>query len=448
MYCLKRIAAKFTAGVALLLTLSLQPYLMASSKCESKSHRCSIGCGESTDSSRCCEKVCSSNAYVQEGCIFVPDRTETIIDPSTCSPTPEYVPGANLYYRVQGEGHENSPTIVFIPPIEGTSDVWRCQQEEFSKCYRTIAIDLRGTGRSDVTSPYSIHYTHQLFANDIYAMLQDPALNVTQNIVLVGNAVGGSIGIVYATLHPSQVKKLVLVNSSPGLYVVNDCAVDPACDPSIACGGDASCCNPSNCQPICWPYPAYTMSQIYDNLNTVECQDEFCYETCVYPGCDDCFRQTAYNYFSWNLPLTVFNEDCKCGPLANAQAQGAQAATQLVVNGVWQNIIFNTLTQDLRPLLPYVRAKTLVCIGTLDAQVPNGAGIFLNNHIKHSKLAKFEGKGNELEVTAYKQFNKVLDKFITSKEFPCFVDVPDRGCCVCPLVKPEPFIPSCAQDVQ
>ncbi len=430
MDCLK----SFAAGLALLFAVSFSTSLAASSKHECK---CTIECGE--HSSQCC-KVCSSNAFVQEGCIFVPDRYESLFDPNTCSASTEFVPGANLYYRLQGEGDEHSPTIVFIPPLEGTSDAWRCQQEEFSKCYRTIAIDLRGTGRSEATDPNSIHYTHQLFANDIFAMLQDPALNVTKNIVLVGNAVGGSIGIVYATTYPSQVSKLVLINSSPGLYVVSDCAVDPTCDPSIPCNTSGACCDIANCQPICWPYPAFTYSSLISQFDLMGCEDEYCFATSVGDLFDECINQTAYNYFRWNLPLTVFNEPCQ-KDLGNAEDQGAQAATQLVFNGVFQNIIFNALTQDLRPLLPLIRAKTLICIGTIDEQIPNGAGIFLNHHIKHSKLAKFNGKGNELEITAYKQFNNVLQRFITAKEFPCFIDVPDRGCCVCPLVKPEPFIP-------
>lgn len=432
MNSLKSYVACFSWFVAL--ALSFTASLAAESH---KSHRrCSIECSEC--SSHPCKKVCNAGAYVQEGCVFVPDRVETVTDPTSCLPVQVTVPGANLYYRQQGEGCRNSPTIVFIPPLLGTSDAWRCQQAEFSKCFRTIAVDLRGTGRSEATDPESIQYTHQLFANDIYAMLQDPSINVTGKVILVGNALGGSIGLVYATSYPSQVAKLVMVNSGPGLYVVNDCAVDPSCDPTIPCTTGGSCCDLNNCQSTCWPYPSFTNSQLEENFDIIGCSFEYCYGTCG--DCPSCEFQPLINYFSWLIPLSIFNEPCQPA-LANVQAQAVQAAVQVALNDVYENILYYAMSQDLRPYLSSVRVPTLICIGTIDQLVPNGAGLYLNKHIKHSRLVQFQGKGNEPQVTAYKQFNKVLDRFIQSKDFPCFTNIPDKGCCICPLIVPEPFIP-------
>ena len=347
-----------------------------SSKHQSRKH-CSIGCSQcssSSSSSNLCKKVCKSHSPVREGCIFVPERTETVIDPSTCLPISEIVPGANLYYREQGRCYHGKPTIIFVPPLAGTSDVWHCQQAELSKCYRTIAVDLRGTGRSDVTDPSTIQYTHQLFANDIHAMLQDPTLDVDKNIIFVGNAMGGSIGIVYATTYPGEVAKLVMINSGPGLYLVNNCAVSPTCDPSFACTAPNSCCDLNGCVPICWPFPIFTATSLSNEQTITSCTIESCLAS---PGGDPdiCIPQSISNFYAWDVPLTIFNEACQPA-LANVQAQTVQALTQVSLDGVLSNILTNAWTQDLRPLLRHVDVPTLICIGSIDERVPNGAGLF------------------------------------------------------------------------
>lgn len=409
-----------------------------SSSGHSSKHHCSIGCSDS--SSKSCKDVCGSGARVHEGCVFVPERQEIVLDSETCEPMQVTVPGANLYYRDMGKSKHGRPTIVFVHSLGATSDSWRCQQEQLSKCFRTIAVDLRGNGRSDVTDPESIQYTHELFANDIFMMLQDPALNVSEKVIFVGNGIGGSIGIVFATAYSDMLCKLVIVNSGPGLYLVNDCAVSPYCDPQYACGeSEGSCCDFTGCTSLCWPYPSFTEQSLQQQAYALECGFYNCYNAGE-EGFDDCLTQSFSNYFAWEFPVTILNEPCQ-PQLASLQAQSVMAITQTVFNEVLSNIIYNAWTQDLRPLLELIEVPTLICIGTLDLEVPNGAGIYLNNHIAHSKLVKFENKGHMPQATSYKKFNKVLKSFIEHKHFPEFLDVPDTGCCVCPLIKPLPFIP-------
>ncbi|MCE5294522.1 MAG: alpha/beta hydrolase [Chlamydiales bacterium] len=419
-------------ALSLALTTCFGGQLFASSHSSSSSESdCSIGCSDGSD----CKKVCVSRASVREGCIFVPERTEMQLD-GECGLEPVLIPGANLYFREQGREHESGPTIVFVPPTGLTSDVWRCQQEELSKCYRTIAVDLRGTGRSDVTDPEAIAYTHQVFANDIYAMLNDPVLHVGSNVIMVGCELGGSIGIVYAASFPDEISKLVLVNSGPGLYFVNDCALDPACDQTIPCGDDGSCCA-INCGTVCWPFPMITQNDTYESSNILQC----CTFICSGENEEEfeaCYEQCVVDYNAWVFPRRYLNEPCQ-PKLANLQALCVQSFSAATISGVIENIIYNAWSQDLRPLLDQIDVPTLICIGTIDEALPNGAGIYLNNNINHSKLAKFEDKGHLLQATAYKQFNKVLKTFVKNRHFPAFIDIPNKGCCVCPLIKPVPL---------
>lgn len=135
----------------------------------------------------------------------------------------------NLYYESTGSGE----TVVFIPGLGGTTELWTLQTRYFSHSYRCIALDNRGAGRSDKPAgPYS----QELFASDLNELLN--FLKIDEPIILVGASMGGIIAQAFIHDYPQRVKKLVLA-----------CSGVSAGDPHITLGSAEvmnSLANPGN----------------------------------------------------------------------------------------------------------------------------------------------------------------------------------------------------------
>ncbi|HEV2091715.1 MAG TPA: alpha/beta fold hydrolase [Rubrobacter sp.] len=113
------------------------------------------------------------------------------------------VNGATLYHEVAGEGEP----LVLVHAGIADSRMWEGQFEPFSRCYRTIRLDLRGFGRSPmVAGPYSHHA-------DLRTLLD--ALKVDR-AALLGCSMGGAAVLDFALENPGRVEALVLVGSAVG----------------------------------------------------------------------------------------------------------------------------------------------------------------------------------------------------------------------------------------
>jgi 3-oxoadipate enol-lactonase len=106
----------------------------------------------------------------------------------------------NIYYEDQGKGE----VVVLIPGIGCDSTYWFRQIPAFSKEYRVIAIDNRGTGRSDKPE---IPYTMEMLAADIAGLLD--IINVDTAHVF-GHSLGGMIAQHFALGYPKKVRTLIL----------------------------------------------------------------------------------------------------------------------------------------------------------------------------------------------------------------------------------------------
>lgn len=101
-------------------------------------------------------------------------------------------------------------TVLLLTGLAAKRLGWYKQLEVFGQEYRTIALDHRDTGDSDLaTGPYTT--TDQ--AEDAAAVLR--ALGI-QRAAVVGISMGGFIAQELALLHPEMVEKLVLVSTSAG----------------------------------------------------------------------------------------------------------------------------------------------------------------------------------------------------------------------------------------
>ena len=109
-------------------------------------------------------------------------------------------------------------TIIFVHGYGGCAETWEHQINYFSRPFRVIAPDLRGHGQSD--APFT-RYTMPELTADLFAITQH--LKLPPQFILVGHSFGGSICIEYATTHPEQIERLVLI-ATAGEYPINRAA--------------------------------------------------------------------------------------------------------------------------------------------------------------------------------------------------------------------------------
>lgn len=109
-----------------------------------------------------------------------------------------------ISYTDSGEG----TAIVLLHGFLENKKMWNDYVTLFSKNYRVITIDLLGHGESDC-----LGYIHSMEdnANVVNEVLKH--LDI-QKTIIVGHSMGGYVGLALAELHPDQIQKLVLLNST------------------------------------------------------------------------------------------------------------------------------------------------------------------------------------------------------------------------------------------
>lgn len=114
----------------------------------------------------------------------------------------------SMYYEIHGKGFP----LVMIMGLGGPAAAWdRYIIEEFSKEFKVIIMDNRGTGQTDCPKE---NYTIDMLAEDTAGLMT--ALKVPRAHVL-GVSMGGMISIKLALKHPEMVEKLVLGCTTGGV---------------------------------------------------------------------------------------------------------------------------------------------------------------------------------------------------------------------------------------
>ena len=116
------------------------------------------------------------------------------------------VPIADVHLNVEVAG-SGSP-IVFVHgfPLDGS--MWRAQVEAFAETHTVIVPDLRGFGRSDVTTGT---VSMARFADDLAEMLDE--LDVNNPVCLCGLSMGGYIAFEFERRHGQRLSSLVLCDT-------------------------------------------------------------------------------------------------------------------------------------------------------------------------------------------------------------------------------------------
>ena len=116
------------------------------------------------------------------------------------------VSGPTAVLAVDDAGSGGLP-VVFVHSLAGNSTHWSRQLEHLRRTRRTVALDVRGHGRSE--QPRNGDYTIAGMAGDVAAVVDTLGLD---QFVLVGHSMGGGVALAYAGAHPDRVAGLVLLD--------------------------------------------------------------------------------------------------------------------------------------------------------------------------------------------------------------------------------------------
>jgi pimeloyl-ACP methyl ester carboxylesterase len=111
------------------------------------------------------------------------------------------VPGASLYYEVQGTG----PVLLCIPGGPTDAGLFWDLAQRLADRYTVVCYDPRGHSRSSLDGPPE-DIAAEVHADDAAALL---AAVSDEAAFVYGNSGGGTIGLALLTRHPDLVRRLV-----------------------------------------------------------------------------------------------------------------------------------------------------------------------------------------------------------------------------------------------
>jgi len=111
--------------------------------------------------------------------------------------------GAQLYCEAAGKG---APLVMIHAGVADCRQ-WNNEFKSFARTHRVVRYDMRGYGRSE---PAEGDFNHMW---DLIAVLD--TLEIQGPAILMGCSMGGGLAIDFALEHPSRVRALITVGSSP-----------------------------------------------------------------------------------------------------------------------------------------------------------------------------------------------------------------------------------------
>ena len=255
-----------------------------------------------------------------------------------------------LYFEEHGEGHP----LLLITGLGYATWSWQRQLPDWSRRFRCIAVDNRGTGRSPKPpGPYSIE-----------ELADDAAQTVAQSLAgrrahVAAFSMGGYIAQLLALRHPQLVERLVLVCTATG-------------------GAEHV------------PIPAST--QAVWEANADRPPHEFARATmplAFAPGWTDAHPEEFEQLLADRLEHPT--------PPESWRAQ---------YDACWRFV------EQVTPV-EQIAAPTLVVHGDADRIVPYGNGVDLARRIPGARLETFRGGGHLLFLESPERFNPLVEGFLS-----------------------------------
>lgn len=120
-----------------------------------------------------------------------------------------------LYSNIIGEGKP----FVILHGFLGMGDNWKTLGKTFSEAeYQVHLVDQRNHGRSS----WSDTFNYEVMAEDLKDYCEKNTIN---DMVLMGHSMGGKTAMLFATLYPEYIDKLIIADISPRFYPVHHDAI-------------------------------------------------------------------------------------------------------------------------------------------------------------------------------------------------------------------------------
>jgi pimeloyl-ACP methyl ester carboxylesterase len=170
----------------------------------------------------------SSNTTTTAAPTTITPTTTTTTTTTTVSPTTvvrpttlvdELVPvhGARLHVHCDGSG---PTTVVLIAGFNTGSDIWAAIEPTVAQTTRVCSYDRFGNGASDAPPAAQTFATQ---AADLHALLE--SAGEPGPYVIVGHSFGGPEAVTFASMFPTEVRGLLLLDASPPTWNAAICAV-------------------------------------------------------------------------------------------------------------------------------------------------------------------------------------------------------------------------------
>lgn len=256
------------------------------------------------------------------------------------------VNGIELYSEVHGNGEP----LVLIAGLTAHSQHWSNQVPVFSKHFKTILLDNRNSGRSDVTDQGSI----KLMADDVVGLMD--ALQVDR-AHLVGRSMGGYIAQQVAISHPARVNRLVLESTAPVSSTRNNLLL------------------------------SHLLQLREQGLG---------------------MRELLKNFLFWMNPPLVIND-----PKAFEQTiEEILSDPYFQSLEGFRNQVNAILEYDARKHLNRIQSPTLVVCGKEDILITNNQAEALILGIPNAKIIIIDGSGHDIHADQAERFNEVVLAFL------------------------------------
>jgi pimeloyl-ACP methyl ester carboxylesterase len=112
---------------------------------------------------------------------------------------------ARIRFVEAGEG----PAVLLVHDALGSHEVWSRAAAHLAKHFRIVAPDLPGFGGSEKPDPERYAYGYDAFAESVFDLVAALGLG---RVDVIGHGMGAGVALTLAALHPSVVRKLVLVS--------------------------------------------------------------------------------------------------------------------------------------------------------------------------------------------------------------------------------------------
>lgn len=260
-----------------------------------------------------------------------------------------------IHYFKEGNGPQ---TLLFVHGVPLEASSWHCQINYFSKKYTVVAIDLPGFGLSS-SVPKPITNLSKFYSDTISDVLNQLKLS---NVIYIGVAMGGHVGMQFAVDHADQLSRLILINTSPKFST----------GPGWPYGLDQK-----RIQKAIRRIQTKNLKEVAEAMAEITTQ-----ESCEPPAIINTVR----------FPFT------KMGMLAGRESL----------------LLFFTkiAKEDLRPLLSKITVPTLIMMGMLGKEVPPEVGVYMRTTLPHSQLVELNAKDHFMFATSVTLVNRIIENFI------------------------------------